>query len=78
MGTKGVPTFIDHPDKGCDVAPLCVECPLPFCKYDNPKAYHSWQKDERDSVITADMPNLSQKQLAAKYGLSVRTIQRIK
>lgn len=24
----------DHPDKGCSLAPRCLECPLPRCRYD--------------------------------------------
>ena len=23
-----------NPDHGCSVAPLCLSCPLPYCKYD--------------------------------------------
>ena len=25
------------PDTGCEVAPRCLECPLPLCKHDMPR-----------------------------------------
>jgi hypothetical protein len=24
-------------DTGCELAPRCLECPLPMCKYDDPR-----------------------------------------
>lgn len=26
-----------YPDRGCDLAPACLKCPLPVCRYDMPR-----------------------------------------
>ena len=30
------PRFADYPDRGCWLAPSCLECPLPACRHDLP------------------------------------------
>lgn len=46
----GVPVGGYHdevmPDKGCDVWPRCLECPLSLCKYDSIEVYHEWKRQQ--------------------------------
>ena len=30
------PRFADYPDRGCWLAPSCLDCPLPVCRHDLP------------------------------------------
>jgi len=34
-----LPTY--PPDSGCDLAPRCLECPFPLCRYDGEERYGS-------------------------------------
>jgi hypothetical protein len=33
-----VPEHVAYQDTGCNLAPRCLTCPLPVCKYDSPWA----------------------------------------
>jgi hypothetical protein len=82
---KNVPIIDDLPehypyrDDGCDVSPSCLGCPLPWCKYDDPVAYHRELQESRDRKVV--QVKLTQEktvpQLAQHFGLSQRTIHRI-
>ena len=41
---------------GCDVHPHCLECPLPACKYDDPRAYRRWLADKKAICIKCGAP----------------------
>lgn len=77
MGRYGPPEFTDYPDNGCDLAPRCLECPLPACRYEMlPKQGAAWVLAERiqrliDQGLTAD-------QVAADLGISRRTVFRVR
>jgi len=44
--------FYDHyEDKGCNVAPSCLECPLVECKHDNPYVYKRVKRQAQDLNI---------------------------
>lgn len=34
-------------DDGCDVSPRCVDCPLKTCRYDDPREYMAWKREQR-------------------------------
>lgn len=63
------------PDNGCEVAPRCLECPLPRCKYDDPL----WRLHQRDQQIMALWKRsfMTIPELAASTGMSERSIFRI-
>ena len=33
-------------DTGCQVAPLCLDCPLPACRYDDDTWYKNWKRKQ--------------------------------
>jgi len=69
-------------DQGCDLAPYCLKCPLPRCRYDL-----KWSGDRRSRAARnrRDREILRQRtaagrgvaELATEFDLSKRTIQRI-
>lgn len=72
-------------DDGCDVAELCLECPLEMCKYD----FGSWRdngrpasmaKDPlmRELVRQYDAEGMSNVAIAQELGIGARGVQRIR
>lgn len=83
---KGVPIIDVLPerypfrDDGCDVSPSCLICPLPRCKYDDPVAYHRELKESRNQKVVQMKrahETTTTAQLAQRFGVSPRTIDRI-
>lgn len=74
-----LPENASYRDNGCEVSPSCLICPLPVCKYDDPGWLRRVSRLSRDrAVIGAKREeNLSVADLAARFGLSARTIHRI-
>ena len=67
------------PDRGCEVAPKCLECPLPQCKYDDPAGYLRQQRHQRDTRMFEEMKQrgLTFVEVAKLYGVAERTVYRI-
>ena len=70
-------------DTGGDVSPLCQQCPLPCCRYDDPVGYALWRRQQRDAVAAAAMgqPTARQRgerimQVALELGVTPRTVWR--
>jgi hypothetical protein len=38
-------------DNGCEVSPKCIECPLPACRYDDPRAFKAFLRARRLAAI---------------------------
>ena len=74
-----LPEQHQYRDEGCDVSPSCLRCPLPWCKYDDPAAYHRELRLTRDREVmqVKREQGKSVPQLARHFGLSERTIHRI-
>ncbi|MDD5191121.1 MAG: helix-turn-helix domain-containing protein [Dehalococcoidales bacterium] len=72
------PEYCLYPDMGCEFSPSCLNCCLPLCVYDEPGGKQALHKRQRG----AEMMRLrhgegkSVKELAAIFGVSVRTVQR--
>ena len=67
-------------EDGCEASGSCLECPLPQCKFDDPAGYRAIkqrQKDEERCKIIKE-EGLSIKQAADRFGVSPRTMHRIK
>ena len=73
-----LPERYPYRDDGCEVAPACLQCPLPRCKYDEPRLILRFRRDHRDQeVIQAwRTDHLSIAALAQRFNLSTRTITR--
>lgn len=64
-------------DSGCQVAPLCAECPLPACIYDfSPKEVRGVARDLY--IKSRKAAGASVEDIATEIGTSVRTIGRQK
>ena len=66
-------------DDGCEASPLCLECPLPQCKYDDPYWYQQYRRTQRDRevVVARAHSGMNIRNLATKFHMSERTIFRI-
>ena len=71
-------TYSKYPDRGCDVSPSCFTCPLPACKYDDYYGYLRWLRAQRKAPVQAALDTMSVAEVAEKFGLTERTIFRIK
>ena len=74
-----LPEHYPYKDDGCEVSSSCLSCPLPWCKYDDPAAYHRGLREGRDREVLQVQRNqgTTVPQLAQHFGLSQRTIHRI-
>ena len=58
-------------DDGCDLAPSCLECPLPECKYES-----RVRLAERRSMARSMRETINVKEIAVRTGVSPRTVYR--
>jgi DNA-binding NarL/FixJ family response regulator len=69
---------IHYEDTGCEVAPKCLKCPLPVCKYDHPAAMRLLQRQWKDAeIMRAINSGLSVQQTAKQFSLTAHTIRRV-
>lgn len=66
------PAWNDHPDRGCEVAPRCLECPLPECRYDRPgQAERAAALDARTAeVARLTAAGMTDGEIADQLGIS--------
>lgn len=65
------------PDTGCDIAPACLRCPLPSCKFDDPAAARRWRRGPRNRQIAARFEaGEPPEALAHFFGISRRSVYR--
>ena len=69
-----------YEDTGCQAAPKCLTCPLPQCRLDDPAGYQRWRRQQKDRgrIATMNQENLTVEQAAERFGITVRTMFRIK
>ena len=76
--TNGPSLEFLYQDNGCELAPKCLECPLPVCKYDG---YRNAQKkllrEIRDRRIREmKLGGAAVAEIAESLGVSLRTVFR--
>ena len=72
------PEQVRYQDTGCDVAPACLSCHLPQCKYDDPGSQRKEDLRRRNELLVEGRRNgVSVKQLARRYDMSERTVARV-
>ena len=73
------PEYVQYRDEGCDLAPECLSCPLPKCQHDDPGWFGRKERKrrDRDIVEARRSERLKTKALAARFGVSRRTVHRI-
>ena len=72
------PEYCHYRDEGCEFADSCLNCPLPRCIYDQPGGRQRRLKRLRDREIAGLFTTEGKgvKEIALKFGLSQRTVQR--
>lgn len=74
-----------YPDNGCTIAPSCLNCPLPRCRYDTTKADLEAAMRRRDAAVMNDYRTALARRIkheaiipaiAARHGVSKRTVHR--
>ena len=63
-------------NKGCDLFPSCLRCPLPKCRYDNPGRQTGKELRNRE-MVRLRKAGMEVKELAQRFGVSKRTVHRI-
>ncbi len=46
-----LPEYTRYRDHGCDVHPMCLTCPLPRCRYEEPGGLRALLNEYRDQQI---------------------------
>jgi hypothetical protein len=74
-----LPEHIQYRDEGCELSPSCLNCPLPYCRYDHPGGLRHIRNRGRDSEIVRlrYRERLPINALARRFGVSRRTVFRI-
>ena len=74
-----LPENSNYRDDGCDISRSCLNCPLPICKYDDPDYLRRTARSARDRAIldVRRREALSVPVLAARFGVSTRTVHRV-
>ncbi len=69
--------FQHYRDDGCEIAPKCLSCPLPACRYDLPpkRAGALLRESQLRALLTQ---GLSADEAAVAMGVSRRTVFRLK
>ncbi len=78
--TKGrIPKERTPPDRGCEVSPKCIDCPLPTCKYDNPADYKTEKRKARHALIAqaVETEKLTKIEAAERFQCTPRSVFRI-
>lgn len=74
-----LPEGVDWSDTGCAVAPSCLACPLPQCRWDEPSDYSAEARARRAEMVWRwrVTSSLSVTAIARALKCSTRTIHRI-
>lgn len=82
-GTPGLrddalPDRLDYRDDGCTVAPSCLNCPLPKCRYDVRGGAAAMERDTRNlEIIASHRQGATVNALAQRFSLSRREVFRV-
>lgn len=71
-----LPEHYDYRDTGCEIAPSCLRCPLPVCKYELPKRELRGQLARMARVAELRDAGMTVMAIAVQVGASKRTVQR--
>ena len=75
---RGTPEQSAYIDTGCELAPTCLDCPLPKCKYDDPHWRQRNDLKTRDSrIVELRKAGYTVKEVAKELGVSDRTAYRV-
>ncbi len=68
-----------YEDTGCEVAPTCLDCPLPRCKFDDMEWYAKYRRIARDFRMAGIIQEegLSIAEAAERFAITPRTVFRV-
>lgn len=74
-----LPEQTRYRDEGCELAPSCLNCPLPLCRYDLPGGVRRQRLRTRDDAIIRlrRVGGLPVEEIARRFGLSRRSVFRV-
>ena len=77
--TDTLPEDTEYRDTGCSLASSCLSCPLPQCRYDEPRSARRLGNHARDREITLLRTRHAApvEAIASAYGLTTRQVYRI-
>lgn len=76
--SDALPEYTRYRDDGCDIHPICLTCPLPRCRYEEPGGLRAILNEYRDRQIASlRKKGASVDELAGQFGISRRTIFRV-
>lgn len=69
-------------DTGCELAPACLTCPLPRCRYDEPGGVGAAQAlaervDRNRRIVALRGTGVEAREIASVVGVSVRSVFRV-
>ena len=72
------PEYCRYQDEGCEFSGSCLNCPLSSCIYDEPRGRQRQLKRLRDKELVRLLTTEGKgvKELAMRFGISQRTVQR--
>ena len=71
------PEFVHYKDEGCELAPSCLECPFDRCLLEEGGVATVQKKERNQEIKELAEKGMTVPELAEKYGVSDRTIQRV-
>ena len=79
LAADRLPVYSEYIDRGCDLSPSCLKCPLPRCRHDLEARGSRSARTLRDREILRQRTTAGKNvaELATEFDLSKRTIQRI-
>ena len=79
LAADQLPDYFDYQDRGCDLSPSCLKCPLPRCRHDVQAQGTRSARMQRNREILRQRRRAGKSvaQIATEFDLSKRTIQRI-
>lgn len=75
--SNALPEGNEYHDEGCELAPACLSCPFPDCRFDLPRGFLTMRVStnmERSQELRAQ--GLTVDSVAGQLGVSRRTVQR--
>jgi transposase-like protein len=72
-----LPEEFPYRDEGCELAPSCLNCPLPRCVEEEPRGRQKFLKRRRaEKMWQLKQQGKSAAEIAAIFQVSTRTVQR--
>ena len=74
----GLPEEWEYRDEGCDLAPSCLRCPFPRCRYDEEGGIAGFRRRQRDGELRRlRQEGFAPTELASRFNVSLRSVYRI-